>query len=319
MAEQFTPHAIRDDQLRMMVSCCDPRLAEEAQVSLVLHLVCGFSVDEIAGAFLSGHDAVEKRISRSKKRLAEWGRLFDLGAGDFPTRLWAVQRAIYLLFNEGYHGASTQNPVRSELCHEAMRLTEILLDHPFGRTPASYALLSLLCFNAARLPGRMNAAGDLTPLAEQDRSLWDRSLICRGVAMLERSAAGSELTEYHVEAMIASVHAAAASIESTDWSAILEYYDSLRRLRPSPVVELNRAIVIAQIDGAERALSEICRIADRDRLDRYPFYWATLGELESRLGRHAAARDHFVAAGALARNPAERRFLNGRALTEGQV
>src|SRR6516164_7878595 len=146
--ELFAADAIKDDLLRMMFSCCHPRLPEAAQVALVLHILCGFSVDEIANAFVSSHAAIEKRITRAKKLLAASKRLFDVTAlADFATRLPAVHRALYLLFNEGYHGASPETAVRAELCHEAMRLAALLLAHPLGATPASYALSALMCLN----------------------------------------------------------------------------------------------------------------------------------------------------------------------------
>ena len=175
----------------MMFSCCHPRLPEEAQVALVLHILCGFSVDEIASAFVSSHAAIEKRITRAKKVLAGSKRLFDIAApADFSARLPAVQRALYLLFNEGYHGASPESAVRAELCREAMRLTALLLEHPLGATPATYALSALMCLDAARLPARVDAAGNLSSLFDQDRSRWDQNLVAEGLKLLELSATG---------------------------------------------------------------------------------------------------------------------------------
>jgi RNA polymerase sigma factor (sigma-70 family) len=311
--ELFAPNAIRDDLLRMMFSCCHPRLPEDGQVALMLHILCGFSVDEIAGAYLSSHAAIEKRIPRAKKVLAGSKRLFDVTAPEaFAARLPAVQRALYLLFNEGYHGASPDTAVRAELCFEAMRLAAVLREHPLGATPATHALSALMCLNAARLPARVDAGGELSSLFEQDRSCWDQGLAAEGARLLELSATGSELTEYHVEAAIAWTHSTAARIEDTDWDAIVSLYDTLLSIRPSPVVALNRAIAVAQRDGPERGLQAIAAIEDRDRLAAYPFYTAALGELELRCGRHATARRHFQAALALARNPMERRFLDRR-------
>ena len=311
--ELFTANAIKDDLLRMMFSSCQPRLAEEAQVALILNILCGFSVNEIANAFVSSHAAIEKRITRAKKLLAASKRLFDVTApADFAARLPAVHRALYLLFNEGYHGASAETAVRAELCHEAMRLAALLLEHPLGSTPATYALSALMCFNAARLPARVNAAGNLTSLFDQDRSLWDRKLATDGIRLLELAATGRELTEYHVEAAIASVHARAPRAEDTDWTAIVLLYDMLMSVRPSPIVALNRAIAVAQHEGPERGLEAIGAIEDRDRLTGYPFYPAALGEFELRRGRHETARKHFHAALALARNPMERQFLTQR-------
>ena len=203
--ELFAANAIKDDQLRMMFSCCHPRLPEEAQVALVLHILCGFSVDEIASAFVIGHAAIEKRITRAKKALARSKRLFDVsGSDDFSGRLPSVHRTLYLLFNEGYHGASPESPVRAELCREAMRLTALLLDHPLGGTPATYALAALMCLDAARLPARVDASGNLSSLFDQDRSRWDQELMTEGQTLLNLSATGTDLTEYHLEAAIAS-------------------------------------------------------------------------------------------------------------------
>jgi RNA polymerase sigma factor (sigma-70 family) len=313
--ELFSNHSVKDDLLRMMFSCCSRQLPEEAQVALILHILGGFSVSEVANAFVSSHAAIEKRISRAKKVLAASKCLFDLAsAAELSARLPSVQRALYLLFNEGYHGAHPENAVRRELCREAMRLTAALLEHPLGTTPATYALAAVMSLHAARLPTRVNSSGNLTSLVDQDRSQWDRDSLREGLKFLELSAAGAELSEYHVEAAIASMHACAARMEDTDWRAIIALYDTLMTLRPSPIVALNRAIAIAQHEGPERGLKEILAIADRERLAGYPFYFAALGELELRREKRAAAAEHFMAALALARSPMERRFLEQRIL-----
>jgi RNA polymerase sigma factor (sigma-70 family) len=282
--EAFAAHTIRDEQLRMMFSCGHPRLPEEAQVALILNILCGFGASEIASAFLTGRAAIEKRISRGKKVLASARRLFDLSDAQFTLRLSAVRRALYLLFNEGYHGASGESAVRAELCAEAMRLTTLLREYPPAAAPETDALASLMCLHAARLPARLNSAGELNPLFDQDRSRWDGRLVAQGLALLERSAVGRELTAYHIEMPIAS----------------------------SPVVALNRAIAIAQRDGADRGIEALRAIRDRERLNSYPFYPAAMGELELRRGNREAAREHFSAALALARNPSEQRFLEKR-------
>ncbi len=320
LEELFSPNSIKDDRLRMMFSCCQPKLTEESQVALILHILCGFSVDEIAGAFMSTHSAIEKRITRAKKILAGSTRLFDLvETKEFPVRLGAVQRALYLLFNEGYHGASTETSVRTDLCHEAMRLAALLLEHPLAAAPSTYALSALLCFNAARLSSRVDEAGNLSSLAEQDRSRWDSVLISEGERLLELSASGSDLTEYHVEAAIASIHACASSTETTNWDAIVALYDSLMAIRPSPVVALNRAIALAQLETPDRGLAEIRSIDNSDRLSGYPFYYAAIGELELRRGRNDAARSQLTIALGLARNPMERRFLEKRVQACGET
>jgi RNA polymerase sigma-70 factor (ECF subfamily) len=311
--ELFDAADFKDNELRLMFSCCHPRLPEEAQIALVLKVLCGFGVHEIASAFLSSVAAIEKRLARAKRALGTAKRLFDVrNAHDVEARLPAVQRALYLLFNEGYHGAGAASAVRAELCQEAMRLVALLLEHPSGATPASHALAALMCLHAARLPARLDESGNLTPLDDQDRARWDGALVAEGRSLLERSAEGTEVTEYHVEAAIAAVHADAASAAETDWDKIVVLYDALMAIRPSPVVALHRAIAVAQLDGPERGLEAIACIEEPDRLSSYPFYPAARAELELRLGRLEEAREHFHAALALARNPTERHFLERR-------
>jgi RNA polymerase sigma-70 factor (ECF subfamily) len=297
----------------MMFSCCHPRLPEETQVELMLHILCGFSMSEVANAFVTSHAAMEKRIGRGKKVLAASKKLFDIGdSRDFVRRLPAVQRALYLLFNEGYHGASPDAAIQVELSEEAMRLAGLLRQHPLASTPATCALSALMCLHAARLPGRMDSSGALQTLSDQDRSRWDARLIAEGERLLDLSASGEELTEYHVEAAIAWIHANADCIEDTDWATIVSLYDQLMAIRPSPVVALNRAIAIGQREGHERGLEEIRAISEVDRLASYPFYYAALGEFELRSGRGVVAREHFQSALTLARNPTERHFLEQR-------
>ena len=308
--ELFGANEIKDDQLRMMFSCCHPKLGEEAQIALILNVLCGFSVSEVRSAFVSNHAMIEKRIWRAKKVLAASKKLLDVAsASAFADRLPAVQRALYLLFNEGYHGASPDAAVRADLCEEAIRLSGLLLEHPFGGTPATYALSALMHLHAARLPGRIDAAGNLNSLFAQDRSRWNRAYIARGQQLLELSATGSELSPYHVEAAIAAVHVEARSVDETDWGKIVSLYDLLMNIRPSPVVALNRAVAIAQRDGPERGLDEVRAIDDCNRFADWPFYPATLGELELRCGNYEAARDHFRSALNAARNTAERDFF----------
>jgi RNA polymerase sigma factor (sigma-70 family) len=310
--EAFGAHVIRDEQLRMMFSCCHPELPELTQVALVLNILCGFGAHEIASAFLTPRTAIEKRVARGKKTLASARQLFDLADVEFTARLGAVRRALYLVFNEGYHGASAKSAVRVDLCEEAMRLTALLREHPPAASPETVALAALMCLHAARLPARLDSAGDLHPLLDQDRSRWDARLIAQGLDLLERSASGDELTAYHLEAAIAAAHVTAASVDDTDWDSIVLLYDRLMIVASSPVVALNRAIAIGQRDGPERGLEALRSIVDRDRLEAYPFYPAALGELEFRLGHRDAAARHFAAALPLARNPTEQRFLEKR-------
>jgi predicted RNA polymerase sigma factor len=307
------PEAIKDDLLRMMFSCCDPRLSDLAKISLVLNILCGFSTGEVASAFVEGQDAAEKRIQRAKKLLAQSRKLFDTAVPkDFAERLPIVWKALYLLFSEGYHGASPEAVVHRDLCQEAMRLCAVLLEHPMGQAPATYALASLMCFGMARLPSRLDSSGNLTMFEEQDRSIWDRGLIEEGLMFIAQSACGSELSTYHIEAAIASVHATTAKFEETDWPKIVSLYDTLMARYPSPVVALNRAIALAQRDGPRVGLEALSTMQGGDGLRDYPFYPAAFAECELRLGNRESAREHYRKALTLARNPMERRFFERR-------
>jgi RNA polymerase sigma-70 factor (ECF subfamily) len=310
--EAFSPQMIRDEQLRMMFSCCHPRVPEAAQLALILNILCGFGTREIANALLLGEAAVEKRISRGKETLSGAKRLFDLQDAEFEARLETVRRALYLLFNEGYHGASPEAPVRAELCREALRLVMLLLEHPAAATPATRALAAVMCLHAARLPSRLDDEGELSPFMDQDRSRWEHALVAQGLQLLDASTTGIEMSTYHLEAAIAAVHAAAAGVDETDWRAIVTLYDRLMELAPSPVVALNRAIAIGQLEGPAHGIHALRAIEDRERLATYPFYPAALGELELRQGRLDAARAHFREALELARSDAERRYLQKR-------
>ena len=306
----FSAPTIRDEQLRMMFSCAHPRLPEEAQLALILNVLCGFGAAEIARALLSGHAAIEKRISRGKKALAD-AELFDLADAEFEARLDTVRRALYLLFNEGYHGSS-EAPVRTELCEEALRLTSLLRQYPPADSPRTRALAALMYLHCARLPARLDLAGDLNALVDQDRSRWDRALVAEGLVLFEGCAAGNDLSQYHVEAAIAAAHAAAYELRDTNWALIVSLYDQLMRIAPSPVVALNRAIAVGERDGPEQGLRALCAIDDVARLAHYPFYAAALGELELRRGNRVAAQQYFRTALSHARNASERRFLEKR-------
>jgi RNA polymerase sigma-70 factor (ECF subfamily) len=300
---------IQDDQLRMMFSCCHPGLSTDAQVTLMLKTLCGFSVSEIAHAFLADEDAIEKRLGRARKLVRLSGTFVEIDmASEMPERMEGIYQAIYLLFNEGYHGSRSDQTVREDLCFEAIRLALLVSEHPEGATPKTYALLALLCFHAALLHGRLDHDG-LIQLEGQDRSTWDRDLIGRGFHFLETSSMGNELSEYHLEAGIASLHCAAPTYEKTEWAKILELYDLLYRLNPSPIVALNRAIALGNARGPEEGLAELKKIADPAKLKNYPFYPATLGEFHLLAGRAAEAGKHFKKAMKLARSWAETNFF----------
>jgi RNA polymerase sigma factor (sigma-70 family) len=301
---------IQDDQLRMMFSCCHPELSTEAQVTLILKTLCGFSVSEIAHALLASEGAIEKRLGRARKLFRRSGAFVEIAdASEICARMDAVYEAIYLLFNEGYHGSRSERIAPEDLCLEAVRLALLLSEHPEGGKPKTYALLSLLCFHAARLPGRKDDDGGLIQLELQDRSKWERDLIERGFHNLEKASVGNELSEYHLEAGIAALHCAAPTYEETEWGKILELYDLLYRLKPTPIVALNRAIALGKALGPEEGLAELSKIPDPAKLKDYPFYPAAQGEFHLLAGRMAEAAKRFEKASELARSRSEMDFF----------
>ncbi|HEX3157666.1 MAG TPA: DUF6596 domain-containing protein [Gemmatimonadaceae bacterium] len=312
-AEPTVAAEIVDDQLRMMFMCCHPALAHDARVGLMLNVVAGFGAREVARAFLLDDATAAQRLVRAKRRLRELDVVFEMPApDDVHDRLAAVLDTLYLLFNEGYSAHAGESPVRRELCAEAIRLARLLAEHPLVDRPEVHALLALMCLQAARLTARTDDAGELLLLPEQDRSQWDRALIARGFAHLDRSAAGDVVTSYHLQAAIASCHAAAPSFERTDWARILVLYDRLLALQPSPVVALNRAIALGMVHGPEAALGTARPLDGEPSLRRYALLPATLAELHRRAGDGELAREYFQRALTMECTDAERRFLRRR-------
>lgn len=299
-----------DDTLAMVFMACHPSLAREARVALTLKTVGGFGTGEIARAFLAKEPTIAQRLVRAKRLIRDEAISFELpSAKEMSARLDSVLEVIYLMFNEGYAAHSGENLVRADLCDEAIRLCSLLVRHAATNLPKSHALLSLMLFQAARLSARVGAGGELSLLAEQDRSLWNRRLIAIGFHYLDSSAAGEEFTEYHLQAAIASCHAAAASYELTDGKQIVRLYDLLIGLNPSPVIALNRAVAIAKHRGAEAALREIEKIISHPALQHYYLLPATLGELWQELGETRKAADNFRQALRCPCSEPERRFL----------
>ncbi len=312
--ETVPDQEIQDDLLRMMFSCCHPDLTLDSQVTLILKTLCGFSVSEIAHALLAQEDSVEKRLGRARKTLRESGELVALTAGDIPQRLDAVHQALYLLFNEGYHG-SRDREEPEELCYEAMRLCLLLSEHPQGRGPKTYALLSLMCLHAGRIKGRVGDDGSLIQLEFQDRSKWDQALIAKGLEYVEKAWEGNLVSEYLVEASIAALHSGARTYEETEWGRILELYNLLYHLKPTPVVALNRAIAVGKAKGPEEGLTALDRIEGAEKLKDYPFYPAAFGEFHLLAGRPKEAAGHFEKAAQRSRNPGEKNFFERKLKT----
>ena len=304
---------IKDDRLRMMFVCCHPLISREDQVALALKTLCGFSPPEIAKAFLTTEAAIAKRLTRAKQRIREAGIRFEIPEGDeLARRLDAVLQSLYLLFNEGYKASSGESLIREDLCQEAIRLTQLLAEHPAGNQPKTHALLALMLLNAARIPSRTDAEGNLLRLQEQDRSRWHQPMIARGMFHLAHSAAGTELSEYHLQAGIAACHCAARDYAATDWGHILELYDRLVAFDDSPVVALNRAVAVAEVHGPQAGIEAVSAIQNLQSLEAYYLLHAVLGEFEVRLNHPRAAAGHFRKAMQLAEIKSEQAFLAKR-------
>ena len=309
----FAEQEIADDRLRLMFVCCHPLIPAEAQVALALKTLGGFSVTEISRAFLTTEAAIAKRLTRAKQKIREAGITFEIPAGgELAKRLDGVLQSLYLLFNEGYKASSGDKLVREDICSEAIRLTSLLAEHPAGSQPATHALLGLMLLNAARLSARVDGDGNLLRLQDQDRANWDQAMIARGLFHMSQSAAGDQLTQYHIQAGIAACHCWAKDYPSTDWPQILSLYDRLRTFDDSPVVALNRAVALAEVQGPQAGLAAVNAIPDLHSLKSYYLLHAVQGEFESRLGHTVAAAAHFRQAIELAELKSEQAFLAKR-------
>ena len=306
----FSEDEISDDRLRLMFVCCHPAIPPEAQVALALKTLCGFSVAEVGHAFLTTEAAIAKRLTRAKQKISQTRIPFEIPAGrELEQRLNGVLQSLYLLFNEGYKASSGESLVREELCEEATRLTELLVAHPAGNQPKTHALLALTLFNAARNPTRLDTQGNLLRLQEQNRTRWDKSMIARGMFHFTQSAAGADLSEYHLQAGIAACHCAAKNYESTDWQKILSLYDRLIEFDRSPVVALNRAVAIANIRGPKAGLQAVRDVRGLKKLSSYYLLYAVLGEFEMQSGNLQTAAEQFRKSFELAETKSERAFL----------
>jgi RNA polymerase sigma-70 factor (ECF subfamily) len=304
------PRPFADDELCMMVMACHPEIPRESRVALTLKTVGGFSVPEIARAFLAQDATIAQRLVRVKRFIRERDIPLELPvASEMPARLDSLLEVLYLMFNEGYSAHAGESLVRHDLVQEAIRLTRMLIRHPATDAPKTQALLALMLLHAARIPARAGAGHDLFVLEEQDRRAWDRTLIADGLRHLDASARGETVSTYHLQAGIAACHAVAPSYEDTNWSEIVSLYDALLDLEPSPVVALNRAIALSRVHGAAAGLRALAPLHDDPTLSRYYLFHATLGELSRETGDLAASARHYAAALALPASTPVRRFL----------
>ncbi len=307
----FHEQEIADSQLSMVFACCHPLLKQEDQVALTLKIVSSFSMAEIAKALLTNEAAVQKRLSRARHTLKEQKVLLEIPAGKaLQERLGSVYAVLYLLFNEGYHSLKPDEPIRRDLCAEAIRCCKLLTEHTAVKEPVAHALLSLMCLHAARFDSRIEGDDTIILLEQQDRSLWDRELIQVGLHYLNLSSSGSVISAYHIESAIAAEHALAPSFVCTNWNHLLQLYDLLVQVNPTPAAWLNRAVVLAQTGLVEQAITSFFAIESIDLLLRNnPIYSAVLGDLYKRNHQPEEAKTYLQQAYHLTPSFAEKKLL----------
>ncbi|HRH61105.1 MAG TPA: sigma factor [Chitinophagaceae bacterium] len=300
----LSPQNITDSQLQMMFAICHPAIAAEAQIGLSLRILCGFGIEEIADAFLTNKETINKRLYRAKEKLrAEKIEIEMPGAAKIDQRLANVLTTIYLLFSEGYYSESQNQTLRKELCFEAMRLCEMLLENTCTNKPEANALLALICFHASRFDARTNKNGGHILYDEQDTNLWNAALISKGGQYLHKAATGDRLSKYHLEAAIA-YWGTQKNDTKEKWENILQLYNRLLQLEYSPIAALNRTYTLAKVYGKEQAIAE----AEKLHLSNNHFYFALLGELYTGID-NVKAKQHFKKAMALAKTQAEKQVM----------
>lgn len=303
--------SVEDDRLRLIFTCCHPALSPEAQVSMTLREVCGLTTDEIARAFLTKPTTIAQRIVRAKGKIRDARIPYEVPSeADFPDRLDAVLRVVYLVFNEGYSASSGHSLTRHDVSGEAIRLGRVLV----ALLPEAdvLGLLALMLLQDSRRAARTSPTGDLILLEQQNRALWNREQIAEGTALVERALASRQVGPYTIQAAIAAVHAEAPDAADTDWNQIVGLYDVLLRAESSPVVELNRAVAVAMRDGPSAGLALVDDILSRGDLTNYHLAHSARADLCRRLGRTMEARNAYERALALTQQEPERRFLERR-------
>jgi RNA polymerase sigma-70 factor (ECF subfamily) len=300
----LSPQNINDSQLQMMFAICHPALAPEAQIGLSLRILCGFGIEEIADAFLTNKETINKRLYRAKEKCREENIPIELpGLADIDDRLAAVLATIYLLFSEGYYSISNNQTLRKELCFEAIRLCYMLIENKYTNTPPVNALLSLMCFHASRFEARLNKHGELILYDDQDTSLWDADLINKGGYFLHCSTSGNQLSRYHLEAAIAYWNTQKDDTHEK-WEAILQLYNRLLQIAYSPIAALNRTYALSKANGKKEAIIE----AEKLNLTNNHFYYTLLGELYTGID-NGIARQHFEQALSLAKTQTDKQTI----------
>lgn len=310
----FLDREIADSQLQMIFACCHPSLKPADQVALTLKTVSGFGASEIAKALFTNEAAIQKRLTRAKQFIRENQIQLEIPSGnELDDRLDIVYTVLYLLFNEGYNSQKADELIREDICAEAMRLCLLLSDHPAGKQPATFALLSLMCFQASRFESRVDDNNAIILLENQDRGKWNRDLIERGYYYLSLSSEGDQVSVFHIESAIAAEHCLSKDFTSTNWERMLELYDLLLREKRTSVVILNRAIVLSQLGRTTEAISEIMAIENiGELLEQHYIYNAVLGDLYIKTGDLVIARTYLARAHTLTTSSAEKNLIGSK-------
>lgn len=301
---------VSEDVLRMMFACCHPSISPDSQVALTLKTVSGFSVREISSAFLAKEETISKMLTRAKQKLKILKTPLEIPSPEeLNSRLEIVLKVLYLMFNEGYNTSEGKQIIRLDLCFEAIRLAKLLVNNPLTSFPKVHALLALFLFQSARLNSRFDKNGEILQLAEQNRQFWDKKMISEGFKHFRLSAQGNELSNYHLEAEIASIHTFAKDFESTDWKRILHCYEILAKRKNSPVINLNKAVVVAKIEGSEKGLAILEEVKQNGELVDYLLFYITLGQFQFETGQNEKAMESYEQALKLTRNETSARFI----------
>ncbi|MEP5611638.1 MAG: sigma-70 family RNA polymerase sigma factor [Cyclobacteriaceae bacterium] len=307
----FLDNEIKDNQLRMMFTCCHPGLATKSQIALTLKTLCGFGIKEVASALLTNESTINKRLYRAKSDIRDLGAAFDIPQGkELKQRLETVNLTLYLLFNEGYNSTSNDSIIQKEMCLEAIRLTKLLCEH-FPEHKKSFALLSLMYFHAARFEARIDDKGTIVLFEDQDRSEWSKDLISLGMGFLQKSI-DSSLSSYHIEAGIAAEHCMAESFETTDWQSIFNQYKLLEKVKPNPIIKLNLAIIQSKLEGIEASLAQLDLLTQDKILSTYHLLPATQGIFHMKIKNYQAAIDYLEKAASLGPSDSECRIIESR-------
>jgi RNA polymerase sigma factor (sigma-70 family) len=310
----FSEQEIKDDQLRMMFTCCHPSISYDSQVALILKTLCGFSIPEIAKAFLTNEENISKRLVRARQKIRESNIPFEIpDSSAIQKPLHTILETIYLLFNEGYSASTGPDLIRYEVCEEAIRLASLIAEHPAIQDKTNtFALLALMQLNASRFKARLGEDGQILTLEQQDRSQWDFELMKKGFVNLDKSVNGSGISIYHILASISSYHCSSRDYASTNWQGILSLYDKLIETDHSPVVLLNRAVALSKVQGPAEAIAELEKLQNEPALKAYHLFYSVQAELLMELGRFPEAAVMFRSAIGFSMLESEKKFLENR-------